>query len=353
MKNDIRANVYSSLPLVNTREVSMSKGNSVLTYDPLRLKSDLFSAGGSSLYTDLSSSRNIVFHINRIEDYKRTVKAPVEWEEDANPYRLTIFNFFFLTNGSSTRSKGLNKYNFSENTFFFIPAHEITAHHCTNEQAEGWYCHFHLDLLTSDFRLKDLLDEFPFLNLNCHPLVTISPEMRKVVLPLYERLEEEYKKGDGCRHAILRIYLMALFTEIKPFASSPSSNYTSKNSAYHITEQYKKTLSQHIYEKQRVGDYADLLAVSPNHLNKCVKCVTGKSAQEMLSEMLLLEAKVLLKQTTLAISEIAFQLGWSEISAFTRCFKSKTGVTPGDYRKMNSPDTDHLKAVNKEQHNLC
>ena len=81
-----------------------------------------------------------------------------------------------------------------------------------------------------------------------------------------------------------------------------------------------------------------MFAVTPNHLNKCVKTVTGQSAHDLLSEMILLEAKVMLKQTNLSISEIAFQVGRNEISDFVRFFKSKTGISPGEYRKMVNPE---------------
>ena len=55
--------------------------------------------------------------------------------------------------------------------------------------------------------------------------------------------------------------------------------------------------------------------------------------------MLLLEAKVLLKQTSLSISEITFQIGRNEIADFTRFFKTKTGMNPGEYRKMVNPES--------------
>lgn len=243
----------------------------------------------------------------------------------------------FLSNGTSSRSKGLIDYDFGGNTFFFLPAYEITTHKFISDDAEGFYCHFNLDILTSDYKLKDLLADFSFLNFNCHPLVPIRSEMKEdVVLPLLKRLEAEYKKGEKCRYEIVRAYLMALFTELKPFVTTAPS--ATQNSAYQITEQYKKALSRFIYEKQKVNDYADLLAVSPNHLNKCVKSVTGQSAHDLLSDMILLEAKVLLKQTSLSISEIAYQVGRNELSDFTRFFKSKTGLNPGEYRKMANPE---------------
>jgi AraC family transcriptional activator of pobA len=54
-----------------------------------------------------------------------------------------------------------------------------------------------------------------------------------------------------------------------------------------------------------------------------------------LDEMILLEAKVLLKQTDLSISEIAYKIGEKGSSNFSRFFRTKTGVTPKEYREMD------------------
>ena len=321
-------------PLLNEKEIAVPKENVISTFDPYKLRSKLVNAGGAHFHSFLTPAHE-VFHINRIEDYIRLVNFPTQ--TDVQPFRLTVFNFMFLTKGNSLRSKGLLDYEFGENTFFFIPAYEITTHKFMSPDAEGFYCHFNLDILTADFKLKDLLSEFVFLNFNCHPLIAVSAELREdVIVPILTRLEKEYKKGSTCRNEILRVYLMALFTELKPFVTTAVSS--SQSSAYQITEQYKKALSQHIYEKQKITDYADMLAVSPNHLNKCVKSITGQSAHDVLSEMILLEAKVLLKQTSLSVSEIAFQIGRNELSDFVRFFKSKTSMTPGEFRKMVNPE---------------
>ncbi|MCU7549768.1 helix-turn-helix domain-containing protein [Chitinophagaceae bacterium LB-8] len=307
--------------------------NAIPTFDPLKLKIKLLSTGGDRFQSFFTPASD-VFHINRIEDYVRFIKVPTE--TDVHPFRLTLFNFIFQTKGHSLRTKGLNTYEFGENTFFFVPAYEITTHLSGSQDAEGYYCHFNIDLLTSDYRIKDLLADFPFLNFNCFPLITITDEVKDLIMPLLQRLEMEYKAGEKCRFDILRTYLITLFTELKPFVQSVSS--LSNNSAYQITEKYKKALAQYIYEKQNISGYAEMLGVTPNHLNKCVKSVTGKSAHDLLNEMLLLETKVLLTQTSLSVSEIAYRMGGNELSNFVRFFKSKTGMKPGEYRKMVNPE---------------
>lgn len=81
--------------------------------------------------------------------------------------------------------------------------------------------------------------------------------------------------------------------------------------------------------------YADLLAVTADYLNKCVKAATGKSAHDLLGDMILMEAKALLRQTSLSVSEIAFEIGKEDLSDFTRFFKNKTGLKPSDYRQLS------------------
>lgn len=268
------------------------------------------------------------FHINRLEEYHRLAKIPLK--SDSQPRRMNVYSFFFLTRGKSIRSNGFDTYEFGENTFYFIPSYQISIFNSALKDVEGYYCHFTLELLTFVTAHYSLLTEFPFLEFNCYPLVKTSKEARGNIVNVLERLVQEYNADAACRTDILRIYLWSLFTELKPFVEASKPPIT--NAANSITEQYKKALANNIVQKNKISDYAEMLNITPNHLNKCVKQTTNKSARDLLEEMLLLEAKVLLKQTNLTISEIAFRIGRNELSDFTRFFKTKTGLTPSDYR---------------------
>jgi AraC family transcriptional regulator, transcriptional activator of pobA len=266
------------------------------------------------------------FHINRLEDYKDMMRFPLP------PHRKVVFDFVFLTQGTSVRSKGLDNFEFSANTFFFLPAYQITSHKSMSVDAKGFYCHFDLELLTKNLHSKEILQDFPFLQFIGNPLVKIDKDTTESILFILQRLEKEYNKPNEPDFGIVQVYLLALMSEIKKFVDA--GRKIKINAASQITEKYKSALEQYIYQKQKITDYAEILAVSPNHLNKCVKSTTGKSAHDLLDDMLLLEAKVLLKQSNLAIAEIAYRIGKSELSDFGRFFKQKTGFTPSAYRKL-------------------
>ncbi len=305
-----------------------AKSEQVPTLTPDTLGGLVFKTAG---WKSMQGSFYNTFHINRIEDVRQVMKFPMP------PHRKTVIDFIFITHGSMIRQKGLNRYEVSANTFFFLPAHQISFDDWMSEDIRGYYCHFDTNLLTKRWQKQDLENEFPFLQFLGNPIVSLDNELFTYILPLVNRLNTEYKKNRSDSVDLFRIYLLALFTELKRGIHSGESASADRadNAALRFTQLYKNALSQFVYEKQQVSEYADLLHISPNHLNKCVKMATGQSARDLLDEMILLEAKVLLAQTDLSVSEIAWQIGKQDPSNFGRFFRTKMGITPKAYREVD------------------
>ncbi|WP_156308063.1 AraC family transcriptional regulator [Sphingobacterium endophyticum] len=83
-----------------------------------------------------------------------------------------------------------------------------------------------------------------------------------------------------------------------------------------------------------VAHYASLLNTSPQNLNAACKKYVKLTASEILAAHIIKEAKRLLIYTTSSISEIAFELGFSDKSNFSKYFKRYTGVTPSEFKNM-------------------
>lgn len=82
------------------------------------------------------------------------------------------------------------------------------------------------------------------------------------------------------------------------------------------------------------SDFAKQLNVHVNYLNKVVKDSSGKTTTELISERLLREARVMLKQSSRNVTEIAFSLGFKEITHFNNFFKKHTNLNPLKYRNI-------------------
>ena len=279
----------------------------------------------SNQYDEVLPFLHDKFKVNRIEKFRALMKFPLP------PHRKPVYDFLFLTKGTASRTKGIDKYDLAANTFFFLPAFQILSYETMSEDIQGFYGHFDVDIFNKKLFQKDFFQEFSFLKYTGNPIVKIPNSVTATVKPILERLEHEYDTGAKNGLDLICTYLLSLFLEIKPFQVSEKKN--TADAATNITQRYKEALTKYIYDYQKVSDFARLLAVSPNHLNRCVQGTIGRSAQELLLEVLLLEIKVLLKQTPLSIGEIAYKLGKKDPSDFTRFFRNKTGMTPTAYRK--------------------
>ena len=132
--------------------------------------------------------------------------------------------------------------------------------------------------------------------------------------------------------SLIQANVVTLLSEINQayqpaVASSPSP-------AVLITNRFKELLFTHGKCYHLVTEYAGMLHITPNHLNKSVRQVTGKSPIKWIDETIVLEAKVLLYQTKLSVGEIAAQVGILDASHFSQLFRKYAAVTPTAFRRM-------------------
>ena len=273
--------------------------------------------------TTTFNSKDPDFHINKINEIKDKKGFNVK------PHRKKLHDFFFLTKGKSIRTKGLNSFEIEAPAIFFLPSYQITEHEMISEDSEGFYCYFSEELFDL-FPQTHLSDRYTFFQYQSNPVINLDLNIMIVLEQICQRLCMLYLSSKYSR-SLCSIYLMAIFEEIKNASIRPL--VVQKNSSAEITKRYKFALTKHIYEYHNVVEFAAILNISPNYLNKCVKNTLNKTAQDLLKQMLILEAKTLIKHSNLNISEIAVKLCDQTPSNFARFFKSQTGVSPKEYSK--------------------
>lgn len=79
--------------------------------------------------------------------------------------------------------------------------------------------------------------------------------------------------------------------------------------------------------------YVRLLGYSDSTISRACLAAEGRSAKEVISRRVLLEAKRLLAHSTASVAEVAYQLGFSEATNFVKFFRRNAGVTPKDFRQ--------------------
>lgn len=96
---------------------------------------------------------------------------------------------------------------------------------------------------------------------------------------------------------------------------------------------FKREVDQHYKQEHSTSFYANLLHLSPDHLNRIIKSTLGKTAKEYIQSRLITEAKRLLYFTDLNNKEIGYTLGFSEPANFSAFFKKCTNYSPSQFKK--------------------
>jgi AraC family transcriptional activator of pobA len=296
--------------------------NLIKTYDPDAFLNK-FTSPGISL-NDILPFDFGNFFVVKVEEMFRFMKLPIP------PTKATIHTLIFITEGQATMNIGSQSYTIEKNNCFIVPSGQVFSFG-TPDVNKGFICSFHDDFVVGKFFKNDLLRDFEFLKIWGNPVLELTPTASGYVLNLFHRLLNEYNETGLTRSDILHPYLITLLSELNR-AYQPLTD-PRKNSALRITNKFRELISGQIKTVHQVSEYASALHVTPNHLNKSVRNVTGKSAMQWIMDAIVLEAKVLLYQTNLAVSEIALELGISDQSYFSRLFKKQEGVTPLEFRK--------------------
>jgi AraC-like DNA-binding protein len=290
------------------------------------LKPDTFKkllmADVDHFHLDKPNFNDFYIHDLSKENYKLKLPLP--------PHRKTVNDFILITSGRMIKSAGIDSYEVSKNSIFVLPVGQITTTTKVSDNLKGYYCHFSNNFLTDSKSQIDVLSQFPFLEWLNNPVLKFSNDEGEVLTRLLNRIETVYTQKTN--YELIRSYIFTFLTELKLLFKTDTNKKISASER--VAYEFKHHLTKHIKTEHEADFYAKQLNVSPNHLNRCVKTVFGKSASHIIAELLTLEAKVLLHQLSISINEVSFSIGFDDPSYFGRFFKKQTGYTPTAFRKL-------------------
>lgn len=191
---------------------------------------------------------------------------------------------------------------------------------------------FHVQDSTK-FSALQFTEEFmmPFLHhhrMNISVCMDLSPCEAKRMDVLFRQLQDEASSNLPNSNGIVQSEINTLLLELERI-SCPANNLSA---VPEVLSKYQDLIDAGFKQDRQVGSYAVKLGISPNYLNVLARKYLGRSALELINDRVVLEAKRMLVETQYDISEIAFKLGFNELSYFSRFFRQHTGSTPLDFR---------------------
>jgi AraC-like DNA-binding protein len=256
------------------------------------------------------------------------------------PFRSDSYWVVLVTNNASRESLSIQlnsqEYVLQENDLLIVPPHTIRQPSEAGHSCDMACVAFRPDFLFEAGISQRHIDSFEYLSKSPCTHLQLSAEDAARLMTVIRMLQEKnYSEEDNPFAAeVVRHFFNVFQFEL----AGLYYKYTNQVKVIHDRKEdllwrFLTLLPTHVKTERSLQFYADMLYVTPKYLTQTVKKVSGKTAGKYIDDLVIVEAKNLLRDPSLSIAQVADRLYFSDQFFFSKFFKRYTGVTPSDYRK--------------------
>jgi AraC family transcriptional regulator, transcriptional activator of pobA len=249
-------------------------------------------------------------------------------------HRHSFYHIVLFTEGAGTHTIDFEQFPVHPGQIYFMIPGQVHSW-AFSGKVDGFVINFSVDLFNTFLANRQFLEEFYFFRgIARESVIQLSPYALQITTDFLGRTLQETKSTTSFSKEIICIYLSVIFITINREHIQKDNKQTTSHNRL-VLHNFKKLLELHYTQKRLPKEYAGLLYITANHLNGLCQDLTGKSAGTIIRDRILLEAKRLLINADMSISEIATQLNFTDNSYFTKFFKKYTQQTPEGFRKLS------------------
>ncbi len=256
------------------------------------------------------------------------------------PHRHTFYHLVLFTHGSGTHTIDFETFDVKPyQVYFMIPGQ---VHSWSFEGfTDGYIINFSRPFLDTFLLDHNYTEKFSFFDGTLqNAVINLQGSLHTKMLHLFEDIIREWEGRQANGDDLLRLLILQVFILIERLSpDAAGKGPVSYNQT--VLKNFKKLVEDNYTRLKLPKDYAELLYITPNHLNALCKDILGIQAGEVIRNRVMLESKRMLTNPDLNISEIAFKLNFSDNSYFTKFFKKTEGITPEEFRKKILNQTHH------------
>ena len=298
-----------------------------------------------------------VLHFKRISDYHKlaNLKAPqhplislIDYTEIKYPenskeikWRQDYYTIGLKRNVAYKLFYGQQEYDFDEGVMTFIAPNQVMSlgeNPNLNTKPSGWLLLIHPDFLWNTDLAKKIKN-YDFFGYSVNEALFLSEKEEGLIISLLENIAVEYASNiDKFSQDIIISQLTTLLNYANRFYERQFITREKLN--HRILNDFELVLLNSLSDEEleenglpTVQKIAEKLSVTPNYLTGVLKHLTGQNTQQHIQNSIIKKAKEELSVTNYSVSEIAYKLGFEYPSSFTKLFKSKTAMSPSEFRK--------------------
>ncbi len=254
------------------------------------------------------------------------------------PYRRRDFYKIMLVIGNIEMQYADKVVTVEKQALFF--SNPFIPYRCLNLEniREGVYCIFNQHF----FHQFGDLRQYSVFQPNGEHVFELADEQVPRIRAIYERMFEEIESDYIHKYDVLRNMVFELLHFAMKLQPTSKFDKQPMNASQRISMLFMELLERQFpieenhpkVDLRTPSDFAQQLNVHVNHLNRAVKESAGKTTSQLVADRLLQEAKIMLKHSQWNVSEIAYSLGFSEVTHFNNFFKKMVGTSPGRFRNV-------------------
>ena len=251
-----------------------------------------------------------------------------------------LLNFYKISYKKGLRGKiryGQNYYDFDEGGLIFTSPNQLLA---TTDDTEyqGHTLLIHPDFIRN-YPLGKNIKNFGFFSYAVHEALHLSDKEKAIVLAIFKNIEDELQSTiDDFSQDVIVTQIELLLNYSNRFYKRQF--ITRKAVSNDLLEKIENLLSDYFNNEAplmkgllTVQYMAEQLNVSPRYLSDMLRSLTGQNAQQHIHNKLIEKAKEILSASNLSVAEVAYQLGFEHPQSFNKLFKSKTNLSPLEFRQ--------------------
>lgn len=252
-------------------------------------------------------------------------------------YVTTLYKISFIEKLGGKFRYGQGYYDFDEGSMVFTSPNQVVGSTSMYKGNEGYSLIFHQDFLQG-YPLAAKIRQYGFFSYSSNEALHLSVQERTTVASIFKIIEDELNSRiDDFSQEVVIAQIELLLTYARRFYKRQF--LTRQAATSDLLQQFEAVLSNYFQKEEpidhglpTVQHLAEQLNYTPNYLSDMLRSLTGLSAQQHIHEQLIERSKELLATTTLSVSEIAYQLGFEHPQSFSRFFKTKTQLTPAQFK---------------------
>ncbi|KVV16214.1 helix-turn-helix domain-containing protein [Flavobacterium sp. TAB 87] len=250
-------------------------------------------------------------------------------------FEVANFSIMLIKSGKLTIEVRAILLNIEPRDLLVIPIDSLCRIVQTDDKLQFFLISFTPEFIIKYGLKRDLIDSFYYLLGKSIVKIGLDDKEFSVLSLIYKLIYFVNKdfKAKEFDHELQRVSFNLLLYELRLiYSHQTSDNFQIFPRKESLVVQFLTILSIHYKRQHGVQFYAGALFVTPNHLNKVVNQVTGKSVKKLIVNAIISEAENLLEDPQLNIVDIAEELGFGSSNSFSIFFKKHSSISPSRYR---------------------